>query len=97
MKLKENSREKIKEIMDIVLDIQELGAHTFMWYSGHANTFEVQVYEHGWSYEIEKEDYDNSFCLSKKFKIGNENIDECIESLKKIREKMRKKELSKKS
>ena len=91
MRFKAEERKKLKQITDLALDIQELGAHVFFNYSGHVDLVRVRVYKKGWKAE-EDPDYSTVFYLSTGEKeFSGEGVKETIESLIKI-----KKELSKK-
>lgn len=92
MRFKAEERKKLKQITDLALDIQELGAHVFVNFSGHVGTVEIVIYKRGWS-KGAKRDYESEYYLSGgRGTYFGENVDDCITSLKGI-----KKELSKKS
>lgn len=92
MRIETESRYKLKEIMDIILDLQELGAHAFFYIYGHVDTIKVMVYKRGWNIN-DKRDYMDEWYLSSgnKYSDEDEDIDDCIKYLKKIRKDLKNK------
>ena len=78
------NKEKFKKIVDLAYELEKLGADVFIHYSGHVETIDTRVYLKGWK-EGTKPDYENSCYFDGRLLWGGEeNIDDCINSLTEI-------------
>jgi hypothetical protein len=76
-----NEREKLHEILDLVLDLNEQGKTAFFEYAGHVEKVSVRVYEEGWKPYADAT-YEANIYVDEEMSDVGRNIDHVIEELK---------------
>lgn len=90
--LGKEKRRKLHQIMGLALDVSQGKADVFFHYSPHTHQFDVQVYEQGWSLDV---DCDTQTTLYIQGQLANKlsDFNKVIRNLKRLKAKECKEEV----